>query len=55
MAEIQTPPVPVTIRDEDYEAFGEQHSLADIVRWLMRNLIEAAEVRDMLNRALSDA
>ncbi len=55
MAEICIPPVTVRLDGEDHDAFGPHHSLADIVRWLMRNRSEAEEVRDMLTEALADA
>jgi hypothetical protein len=52
MAEIETPPLVVMINDEPYEAFGDDHSLADICRWLMKNPDEAAEVHTMLGDML---
>jgi len=46
MPEIKTPPIKITIDGEEYDAFGEDHTLLDIIRWLgedkdeVKNLIE---------------
>lgn len=52
MAEICTKPLNITIGDVEYAAFSEHHSLADIVRWLMENPVDAEEVHRMLSEAL---
>jgi hypothetical protein len=40
MAEVRLDPVKITIGDDEYAAFGEQHSWADIVRWIAKNRVD---------------
>ena len=53
MAEVCTPPVVWVDPDgTEWAAFSENHSLADIARWLMENPTEAAEVHTILGDML---
>lgn len=55
MAEIKTKPFKITnAAGDEYFAFGPEHTLADIVRWLMENSFDAEEVRRMLEKELYD-
>lgn len=60
MAEIKTPPVRIPIEPffseaKYYDAFSdEDHSLSDIVRWILQNRVDAEEVYRMLGEALND-
>lgn len=58
MGEIKTDPylVWIDVNDDTYEceAFGPDHTLADIARWLMKNPVEAEEVRDLLAEMLEE-
>lgn len=52
--EIKTPPRKITIDGIDYECFTQDHTLADIARWILQNSSHAEEIRDMLNEGLSE-
>lgn len=53
MSEIRRDPIIVIVPGmKAIEGFDEDHSLFDIVRWLMRNTSEAEDVRDMLSQEL---
>lgn len=52
--EIKTNPIIVHDKNGDeIICFNSKHTLADIVRWLMRNRSEAEDVLDMLKEELS--
>lgn len=34
MAEVKTPPLKIKIGDQEYDAFGDEHSWRDIARWI---------------------
>lgn len=53
MSEICTPPkIEIDKDGEEWAAFGPDHSLSDICRWLMTNHTEAEVVRDTLTEML---
>jgi hypothetical protein len=52
MAEICTDPVRIVIDGVEHDAFHAQHTLADIVRWLLRSPSDADEVAGMVRQAL---
>lgn len=60
MAEICTEPKIFTVPDEhgipgdtiQYEAFGPEHTIADIARWIMKNHADAAELHIILGDML---
>ena len=53
MAEIQTPPIEgVDEEGNQIVCFTEDHTLSDIVRWLMGNRSDAEEVHRMLGEEL---
>lgn len=52
--EIKTPPREITIDGVEYECFTQDHTLADIARWILQNSSHAEEIRDMLNEGLSE-
>jgi hypothetical protein len=35
MSEIKTPPVKIIIGEDEYDAFGEDHTWGDIARWIV--------------------
>ena len=53
MSEVRREPIHLTIGEIEYEAFDESHSLADIARWIMRNPVDAEELREMLGEMLA--
>lgn len=54
MAEVQTPPVTITVGDKSYAAFSEEHTLADIARWALSNKVDAEEVIRLLQEMLEE-
>lgn len=55
MAEIMTDPVKIIIQDVTFEGFGEHHSLADIARWIMKNISDAEDLYSMLGEMILEA
>ena len=49
MPEIKTEPVKL---EDEWIAFGPDHTLSDIARWLLENESDAETVRDLLNEGL---
>lgn len=54
MPEIKTDPVTIVVDDQAYSCFGEEHTLADIARWLLRNKSEAEEVVELIQEGLKE-
>jgi hypothetical protein len=55
MPEVCTPPYTYKdLYDETYEAFGPEHTLADIARWIMQNRSDAEEIHRMLGDMLEE-
>lgn len=52
MPEIKREPVPIIVSDTAYEAFDDDHTLADIARWIGRNKVDAEEVARILGEML---
>jgi hypothetical protein len=52
MIEVCTPPLILSGDDGDLVAFGDNHTLADIARWIMRNRSEAEELYMILGQML---
>lgn len=53
MGEIMRTPITVQLRDNAITIFDEDHTLSDIVRWLMSNKVDAEEVHRMLGEQLN--
>lgn len=51
MSEIMTPPTKIVVGEVEYEAFHEGHTFADIVRWIMKNQVDAEELLTILCQA----
>jgi hypothetical protein len=55
MAEVMTPPDTYVDSDGDEVfAFGPDHSIADIARWMMQNRSEAEELHSILGAMLNE-
>lgn len=48
MAEIKREPVRLVVDGVEYDAFDENHSLADIARWVRRNPVDTEELVRLL-------
>jgi hypothetical protein len=48
MSEIKRPPVKIIVGEIEYDAFDENHTLADIARWIGSNQLEADELLRLL-------
>lgn len=48
MAEIKREPVKIVVGDIEYEAFDENHTWADIARWVRKNEVDAASLVQLL-------
>ena len=48
MAEIKRDPVRIVVGEVEYAAFDEDHTLADIARWIASNPYEAEEMVGLL-------
>ena len=48
MSEIKRPPVRIVVGDVEYDAFDENHSLADIARWIRCNEVDHEEIVRLL-------
>lgn len=53
MSEITREPVKITIGEEEYEAFDEQHTLGDIARWISKNPVDAEELARLIDEQLA--